>query len=165
LCNRGRHIDHPAGRHSIRTNQFPLPPSPYFLQAGCPSCRPTNSIKALKAVFTSRYRKQNKAIAANMVSINQKHHALTHRHTHTHNFMLNASLHLSRSTSICLICYGFCCIACCTINQKKSNKWSLTITARHRHHQTTLSCSRRTARRAASRPWCCKQTWTLSAIN
>ena len=23
--------------------------SPYFLQAGCPSCRPTNSIKALKA--------------------------------------------------------------------------------------------------------------------
>jgi len=22
---------------------------PYFLQAGCPSCRPTNSVKALKA--------------------------------------------------------------------------------------------------------------------
>ena len=45
--NRGRHIDHPDGRHSIRTsNQCPPPPSPYFLQAGCPSCRPTNSIKA-----------------------------------------------------------------------------------------------------------------------
>jgi len=25
--NRGRHIDHPAGRHSTRTNQFPPPPS------------------------------------------------------------------------------------------------------------------------------------------
>ena len=26
--NRGRHTDHPAGRHSIWTNQCPLPPSP-----------------------------------------------------------------------------------------------------------------------------------------
>jgi len=26
--NRGRHTDHPAGRHSIRTNHFPPPPSP-----------------------------------------------------------------------------------------------------------------------------------------
>jgi len=41
--NRGRHIDHHAGRHSIRTNQCPPPPSPHFLQAGCPSCCPTNS--------------------------------------------------------------------------------------------------------------------------
>jgi len=49
--NRGRHIDHPAGRHSIRTNQCSPPPSsPYFLQqAKCPSCRPTNSVRALKA--------------------------------------------------------------------------------------------------------------------
>jgi len=51
--NRGRHTDHPAGRHSIRTNQYPPPPSPHFLQAGCPSCHPTNSVKALKA--TSRF--------------------------------------------------------------------------------------------------------------
>jgi len=37
---RGRHTDHPAGRHSIRTNQCPPPPSPHtFLRAGCPSCR------------------------------------------------------------------------------------------------------------------------------
>jgi len=28
--NRGRHTDHPAGRHSIRTNQCPPPPSPYI---------------------------------------------------------------------------------------------------------------------------------------
>jgi len=51
--NRGRHTDHPAGRHSIRTNQWPPPPSsPHFLQAGCYSCRPTNSVKALKATST-----------------------------------------------------------------------------------------------------------------
>jgi len=47
--NRGRHTDHPTGCHSIRTNQCPPPPSPNFLQTGCPSCRPTNSVKALKA--------------------------------------------------------------------------------------------------------------------
>jgi len=46
--NRGRHTDHPAGRHSILTNQCPPPLSPpYFLRVGCPSCRPTDSIKAL----------------------------------------------------------------------------------------------------------------------
>jgi len=28
--NRGRHTDHPTGRHSIRTNQCPPPPSPLF---------------------------------------------------------------------------------------------------------------------------------------
>jgi len=57
--NRGRHTDHhhPAGRHSIRTNQCPPPSSPIFLQARCPSCHPTNSVKALKATsaFTVQY--------------------------------------------------------------------------------------------------------------
>ena len=47
--NRGRHTDHTAGRHSIRTKQCPPPSSPCFLQAGCSSCCPTNSVKALKA--------------------------------------------------------------------------------------------------------------------
>jgi len=50
--NRGRHTDHPAGRHSIQTNQCPPPSSPYFLQAGCPSCHQTNSVKALTATST-----------------------------------------------------------------------------------------------------------------
>jgi len=45
--NRGRHTDRPAGRNSIRTKQCPSPPSAYCLRAGCPSCRPTNSVKAL----------------------------------------------------------------------------------------------------------------------
>ena len=41
--------DNPAERHSIWTNQCPPPPSSHFIQAGCPSCRATNSVKALKA--------------------------------------------------------------------------------------------------------------------
>ena len=46
--NRERDTNHPAWHHSIRTNQCPPPPS-HFLQAGCPSCHATNSVKALKA--------------------------------------------------------------------------------------------------------------------
>jgi len=46
--NRGRHRNHPDACHSIWTNQCPLPPSPHLSQAGCPSCRPTNSVKAPK---------------------------------------------------------------------------------------------------------------------
>ena len=45
--NRGWHTDHPAGCHSIRTNHSPPPPSPIFLQARCPFCHPTDSVKAL----------------------------------------------------------------------------------------------------------------------
>ena len=43
LCKsalRSRQITTPAPHHSV------------FLQAGCPSCRPTNSVKALKAQYT-----------------------------------------------------------------------------------------------------------------
>ena len=53
--NRSRHTNHPARRYSSQTNQCPPPPSPpHFLQTRCPSCHPTNSVKALKA--TSAFR-------------------------------------------------------------------------------------------------------------
>jgi len=52
--NRGRYTDHRVWRHSIRTNQRLPPPSPHFLQAGCPSCRPTNSVEALKLVLLTK---------------------------------------------------------------------------------------------------------------
>ena len=55
--NRGRHTNRPAGRHSIRTKQCPPPSSPCFSQAGCSSCRPTNSVKALKATSILHYSK------------------------------------------------------------------------------------------------------------
>jgi len=43
--NRGRHTDHPAGRHSIRTNQCPPPPSPhiFYKPDGLPADQPTAS--------------------------------------------------------------------------------------------------------------------------
>ena len=34
---------------SLQTDNHASTPPLYFLQAGCPSCRPTNSVKALKA--------------------------------------------------------------------------------------------------------------------
>jgi len=36
---------------SLQTDNHASTPSLFFLQAGCPSCRPTNSVKALKALF------------------------------------------------------------------------------------------------------------------
>ena len=39
---------------SLQTDNYASTPPLSFLQAGCPSCRPTNSVKALKAVL-SRY--------------------------------------------------------------------------------------------------------------
>jgi len=45
--NRGRHTDHPAGRHSIRTNQCvcPPPPSPhiFYRPNALPAAQPTAS--------------------------------------------------------------------------------------------------------------------------
>jgi len=36
---------------SLQTDNHASTPPLCFLQAGCPSCRPTNSVKALKALF------------------------------------------------------------------------------------------------------------------
>jgi len=49
---------HQLGRMQVCTslqadNRASIPPLS-FLQAGCPSCRPTNSVKALKAKTTHR---------------------------------------------------------------------------------------------------------------
>jgi len=41
---------------SLQTdNHTSTPPLLCFLQAGCPSCRPTNSVKALKAKENKQY--------------------------------------------------------------------------------------------------------------
>jgi len=37
---------------SLQTDNHASTPLLSFLQAGCPSCRPTNSVKALKAITT-----------------------------------------------------------------------------------------------------------------
>jgi len=43
----GAKDDGGGGSQIITTNK----PTPSFLQAGCPSCRPTNSVKALKGKY------------------------------------------------------------------------------------------------------------------
>jgi len=43
-------LGHMQKRYAHRSREIPTPASHHcFLQAGCPSCRPTNSVKALKA--------------------------------------------------------------------------------------------------------------------
>jgi len=50
--NGGRGTDSLGGRHPNQTNGAHTRTTPQgFLQARCPSCRPTNSIKALKAML------------------------------------------------------------------------------------------------------------------
>ena len=44
--NRGRHIDHPAGCHSIRTNQCPPPPFPIFFTGRMPFLPPNQQCKS-----------------------------------------------------------------------------------------------------------------------
>jgi len=39
-------------QNSSQINSSPTNQHPVFLQAGCPSCRPTNSVKALKGNYT-----------------------------------------------------------------------------------------------------------------
>jgi len=45
--NRGRHTDHPAGRHSIPTNQCPPPPHPpYFFTGRMPFLQPNQQCQS-----------------------------------------------------------------------------------------------------------------------
>jgi len=43
------HLGHMQVCTSLQTDNHASTPPLSFLQAGCPSCRPTNSVKALKA--------------------------------------------------------------------------------------------------------------------
>jgi len=43
-------LDHMQICTSLQTDNHASTPPLSFLQAGCPSCRPTNSVKALKAI-------------------------------------------------------------------------------------------------------------------
>jgi len=58
-----RQLGHVQVCTSLQTDNHPSTPALGFLQAGCPSCRPTNSVKALKAIPYS----QNSARIAGVV--------------------------------------------------------------------------------------------------
>ena len=44
---------------SLQTDNHASTPPLSFLQAGCPSCRPTNSVKALKAIYAINTHNKN----------------------------------------------------------------------------------------------------------
>jgi len=52
---------------SLQTDNHASTPPLSFLQAGCPSCHPTNSIKALKAVSIEGYFNSLKTMAASIL--------------------------------------------------------------------------------------------------
>ena len=49
--NRGRHIDHPAGCHSIRTNQCPPPPSPHIFTGLMPFLPPNQQRQIIHGAY------------------------------------------------------------------------------------------------------------------
>jgi len=57
---------------SLQTDNHASTPPLSFLQAGCPSCRPTNSVKALKANHTHTIREnKHKELKPGLVVINE----------------------------------------------------------------------------------------------
>ena len=56
--NRGRHSDHPAGRHSIRTNQCPPPPSPIFFMGQMPFLPPNQQCQSTEGNKRIRIREK-----------------------------------------------------------------------------------------------------------
>jgi len=52
----------------LQTDNHTSTPNTLFLQAGCPSCRPTNSVKALKAQHRHRTNKYLDTLLANQAA-------------------------------------------------------------------------------------------------
>ena len=65
----------------LQTDNHTSTPPLSFLQAGCPSCRPTNSVKALKAQSTAG--SALITLTGNETHTHARTHARTHTHTHT----------------------------------------------------------------------------------
>ena len=58
-------------------------PTPNFLQAGCPSCRPTNSVTALKGISTHTYLHQPKTdLVMQTIILNSRSGILSTIHIH-----------------------------------------------------------------------------------
>jgi len=66
---------HSSSRKSPSTNQHPV-----FLEAGCPSCRPTNSVKALKGKHYTNLYIQNSRICMFI------HHCKMRERPHVHTY-------------------------------------------------------------------------------
>jgi len=79
---------------SLQTDNHDSTQPLIFLQAGCPSCHPTNSVKALKATTDAR-------------NTHARTHARTHTHTHTHTHAhTHAHTHTHTHTRLMALCPG-----------------------------------------------------------
>ena len=76
---------------SLQTDNHASTPSLSFLQAGCPSCRPTNSVKALKAKIANRWQTDGGVVD---VVVGCDHAQIQWRHIH---FIFNADALLKHS--------------------------------------------------------------------
>ena len=61
---------------SLQTDNHASTPPLCFLQAGCPSCRPTNSVKALKAKISLRQSYNNAKVMINLRWTSNLHNIL-----------------------------------------------------------------------------------------
>jgi len=59
-------LGHVQACTSLQTDNHASTPLLSFLQAGCPSCRPTNSVKALKASQTAKIHLKYKNVNTNL---------------------------------------------------------------------------------------------------
>ena len=81
---------------SLQTDNHASTPPLSFLQAGCPSCRPTNSIKALKALQQQRPFNGLRSRTTRVGRYQKKFYSPTHTHPdHRASFII--FLHLQRS--------------------------------------------------------------------
>ena len=60
--NRGRHTNHPAGRHSIRTKQCPPPPSPHYFYRLVPFLPPNQQCQSTEGRHPVQLKKMEMAV-------------------------------------------------------------------------------------------------------
>jgi len=101
-------LDHMQDCTSLQTDKHASTPPLSFLQAGCPSCRPTNSVKALKAqalkaqvdIHTDKNRYSN--AWSNFHANRRSDHddkEMWHLHKHTHIY-IHTYKHLIMHTTL-----------------------------------------------------------------
>jgi len=59
--NTGRHTDHPAGHHSVRTNQCPPPPSPHFFAGRMPFLPPNQQCQSTEDMIPETIAKNHQS--------------------------------------------------------------------------------------------------------
>ena len=110
--NRGRHTDHPAGRHSMRTNQCPPPPFPIFFTGRIPFLSLKQQCQSTEGSSSPKDRLQSHQVHLTMLQYYTVHmHAMyakqyTHKNESTYSEMgpvrQNPTQRTVRSVHMCV---------------------------------------------------------------